>query len=428
MVSAPRQIAARLLAVGGGSPEFLEARVDSDPAVAGLRPEDRRLVRELVFGVTRWRLSLDWLIARKTEGRPQHPTVELLLRLGLYQIHFLDRIPGFAAVNETVEMARDLGQSRRTGFINAVLRGHLREQAAIWEEFVALRAIDPATAWSHPRWLVDRWSRELPPEALQQLLEWNNTPASTFARANRLVPEGSQLPELWAAEGVAFEPVERDWIPDGLAYELGSHPPLATLPSFQQGAFYTQDPSTLLAVHELQALPGERILDACAAPGGKTGYIAQTMNNEGVLVARDAAGDRLERLVENCTRLAVRCVEPTALDVPLAPESFDRILVDAPCSNTGVLRRRVELRWRLRESELERLVADQWAILRELAPALKPGGTLVYSTCSLELEENELQAETFAREQPGFTLLRTRQLHPVYDAVDGAFVAVFRRA
>ena len=152
------------------------------------------------------------------------------------------------------------------------------------------------------------------------------------------------------------------------------------------------------------------------------------MNNEGVLVARDAAGDRLERLVENCTRLAVRCVEPTALDVPLAPESFDRILVDAPCSNTGVLRRRVELRWRLRESELERLVADQWAILRELAPALKPGGTLVYSTCSLELEENELQAETFAREQPGFTLLRTRQLHPVYDAVDGAFVAVFRRA
>jgi 16S rRNA (cytosine967-C5)-methyltransferase len=428
MVSAPRQIAARLLAVGGGSPEFLESRLDSDPAVAGLRPEDRRLVRELVFGVTRWRLSLDWLIARKTEGRPQHPTVELLLRLGLYQIHFLDRIPGFAAVNETVEMARDLGQSRRTGFINAVLRSHLREQAAIWEEFVALRATDPATAWSHPRWLVDRWSQGLPPEALQQLLEWNNTPAATFARANRLVPEGNQLPELWAAEGVAFEPAERDWIPDGLAFELGSHPPLATLPSFQKGGFYAQDPSTLLAVHELKAQPGERVLDACAAPGGKTGYIAQTMGNEGVLVARDATGDRLERLVENCTRLAVRCVEPTALDAPLAPESFDRILVDAPCSNTGVLRRRVELRWRLRESELERLVADQWAILREVAPALKPGGTLVYSTCSLEPEENELQAETFARENPGFTLLRTRQLHPVYDAVDGAFVAVFRRA
>ncbi len=427
MVSAPRQIAARLLAVGGGSPDFLEVRLDSDPAVAGLRAEDRRLVRELVFGVTRWRLSLDWLIARKTEGRPQHPTVELLLRLGLYQIHFLDRIPDFAAVNETVEMARDLGQSRRTGFINAVLRSHLREQAAIWDEYVALRQTDPATGWSHPRWLVDRWSRELPPEALQQLLEWNNTPASTFARANYLVPEGRQLPELWAGERVEAEPVERDWIPDGVAFELGSHPSLATLPSFQRGGFYVQDPSTLLAVHELQARPGERVLDACAAPGGKTGYMAQMMENEGVIVARDAVGERLERLVENCARLGVRCVEPMDLEAPLPPDSFDRILVDAPCSNTGVLRRRIELRWRLRESELDRLIADQWALLRQVAPSLKPGGTLVYSTCSLESEENAAQAATFVRENPEFTLLRSRQLHPVYDAVDGAFVAVFRR-
>ncbi len=427
MVSAPRQIAARLLAVGGGSPDFLEVRLDSDPAVAGLRAEDRRLVRELVFGVTRWRLSLDWLIARKTEGRPQHPTVELLLRLGLYQIHFLDRIPDFAAVNETVEMARDLGQSRRTGFINAVLRSHLREQAAIWDEYVALRLTDPATGWSHPRWLVDRWSRELPPEALQQLLEWNNTPASTFARANYLVPEGRQLPELWAGERVEAEPVERDWIPDGVAFELGSHPSLATLPSFQRGGFYVQDPSTLLAVHELQARPGERVLDACAAPGGKTGYMAQMMENEGVIVARDSVGERLERLVENCARLGVRCVEPMDLEAPLPPDSFDRILVDAPCSNTGVLRRRIELRWRLRESELDRLIADQWALLRQVAPSLKPGGTLVYSTCSLESEENAAQAATFVRENPEFTLLRSRQLHPVYDAVDGAFVAVFRR-
>ena len=427
MVSAPRQIAAHLLSGADGSSEFLESRLDSEPSVQNLKPEDRRLLRELVFGVIRWRMTLDWLIARKTDGRPQHPTVQLLLRLGLYQIHFLDRIPGFAAVNETVELAKQLGLFRRTGFINAVLRSHLREQAALRDELRALRRTDPATAWSHPHWLVERWMRQNDPESVQRLLEWNNTPPSTFARINFLAPDADRVVEEWREEGVEAEPVDHPWIPPGLAYALRSHPSLADLKSFQRGGFYVQDPSTLLSVHELDAQPGERILDACAAPGGKTTLIAQAMENQGTIVARDLSGDRLDRLRENCNRLGVRCVEPTDVSVPLAEASFDRILVDAPCSNTGVLRRRIELRWRLRESELARLVAEQRSILEQVAPALKPGGTLVYSTCSLEPEENLDQATAFEAAHPEFQLLGSRQLHPVTDGTDGAFVAVFRR-
>ena len=427
MVSAPRQIAARLLASPFGPADFLEHRLESDPAVRALPSNDRRLVQELLFGVTRWRMTLDWLIARKTDGRTQPPVLQHLLRLGLYQLYFLDRIPGFAAVNETVELARELGFSRSTGFINAVLRSHLREHAALSQELLALRHTDPATGWSHPQWLVDRWSRTLDAESLQKLLGWNNSPPHTFARANLLLTTADALSADWKSEGVGANRIQQDWIPEGLMFEIGEHPPLASLPSFQKGGFYLQDPSTLLAVHELGARPGETILDACAAPGGKTAYIAQQLGNQGRIVARDTAGDRLERLVENCARLGIRCVEHVDLSAPLAPESFDRILIDAPCSNTGVLRRRVELRWRLRDSELVRLAAEQRTLLEETAPLLKPGGTLVYSTCSLEPEENIAQATAFATSHPEFSLLRTRQLHPVIDGVDGAFVAVFER-
>jgi 16S rRNA (cytosine967-C5)-methyltransferase len=217
-----------------------------------------------------------------------------------------------------------------------------------------------------------------------------------------------------------------DWLDAQIVFRLESHPPLANLRSFKDGLFYVQDPSTLLAVHVLDPQPGESVLDLCAAPGGKTTYIAQRMQNRGRIIAQDIQPDRLELIRENCSRLGVTCVEasiaPSGI-IANPAKKFDRILVDAPCSNTGVMRRRVDLRWRIRPEEIERLRAGQLDLLRQAAPRLKPGGTLVYSTCSLEPEENAEVMKQFLAEHSQFKMVNERELLPVVDGVDGAYVA-----
>jgi len=201
------------------------------------------------------------------------------------------------------------------------------------------------------------------------------------------------------------------------------------LPSFKDGWFYVQDPSTLLAVRELGAKPGESVLDLCAAPGGKTAFIAELMENRGRITAQDREPDRLELIRENCARLGVTCVEASIAPMGIIAKPskrFDRVLVDAPCSNTGVMRRRVDLRWRIRPEEIERLSTAQLELLRQAAPRVKPGGILVYSTCSLEPEENGAVVKQFLAEHPDFTLEQERELTPFADGVDGAYVARLR--
>ena len=448
----PREIAAGVLARRRAGEEFTETLLERALAVAGLSSADRGLCHELVFGVVRWQATLDWLIAQKTQGRPQKPGLQDLLRLGLYQIFWLDRIPDHAAVHETVEMAKRAGFGPQSGFVNAVLRGFLRESAATKAlltllrggeenpkpEDSSLKTLDArlAIGWSQPEWLVARWHARWGEDRLRSLLEWNNAPAKVYARVNTLRTDAGQLVEQWRAENVDYDFLTRDWTGENLVFELKSHPPLTTLESFRQGGFYIQDPGTLLAVRELDPRPGETVLDLCAAPGGKTMFMAQLMNNEGLITACDLAEARLKLVRENCTRLGITCVDvrgveevvedgPTgsrcaALD---AQPHFDRILVDAPCSNTGVLRRRVDLRWRIQPEEINRLRTTQLSLLQRAASLLKPGGVLVYSTCSLEPEENCEVVSQFLSGGGGFKLERQRELLPFADGVDGAFVA-----
>jgi 16S rRNA (cytosine967-C5)-methyltransferase len=253
-------------------------------------------------------------------------------------------------------------------------------------------------------------------------LEWNNTPPKTFARVNTLKTDAAKLIERWREENVEYDFVTRDWTGENLAFELKSHPPLNSLGSFRAGWFYIQDPSTLLAPVLLGAQPGETILDLCAAPGGKTTFIAQQMNNDGKIIAHDSFTDRLKLIRENCARLGVTCAAVTAT-FNFQPSTFDRILVDAPCSNTGVLRRRVDLRWLIQPTEIERLRATQLDLLKRAATVLKPGGIVIYSTCSLEPEENSEVVKEFLREHKNFKLESERQLLPFADNVDGAYVA-----
>jgi len=408
--------------------EFVEDLLETALAGARFSSADRGLCQEIVYGIVRRQATLDWLIARKTDGREQRFALQNLLRLGLYQIFCLDKIPPHAAVHETVELAKQSGLGQQAGFVNAILRGYLREFDETKKLLAGLKASDPAAGFSHPQWLVEKWQKCFGGEKTAQLLEWNNTPPKTFARVNILKIDAGKLIEKWREENVEYDFVRRDWLEENLVFELKSHPPLASLASFRDGWFYLQDPSTLLAACKLAARPGETILDLCAAPGGKTIFIAQQMNNAGKIVAGDISKERLKLVRANCQRLGVTCVE-TISNSQLAVRSsqFDRILVDAPCSNTGVLRRRVDLRWRISPEEISRLQKAQLELLRPAATKLKSGGVLIYSTCSLEPEENSEVVKEFLREHENFKLENERELLPFADNVDGAYVARLKK-
>ena len=418
----PRQIAARLLARAGEDGEFIESSIDRDLAESGLERADRALCQNLVYGVVRWRRTLDWLIARKATRPPTKPALAAVLRLGLYQMFWLDRVPDHAAVNDAVELAKEMGARNQAGFVNATLRSCGRERAEIEKLLAGLKTEQPALGFSHPDWLCERWQARWGADETAKLLEWDNLPAPAFARLNALKTDAATLEQAWAKEGLEWMEIQRDWTGRARIYQLSFLPSAGQLASFRNGWFYVQDPSTLLAVHQLAPKPGETILDMCAAPGGKTFFAAQLMENRGRIVARDGHESRLSLLRENRERLGTGCVEIN----PAGPEPsrFDGILVDAPCSNTGVLRRRVEARWRVQPAEIERLGRAQAGLLRQAAPLLKKGGRLVYSTCSLETDENENVVQNFLGEFPEFKCLTERTLLPFRDQTDGAFVAV----
>ena len=425
----PREIALSLLQRGAGG-DFIEDLFDAALAQSRFSPADRHLCQALVYGIIRWQSTLDWLIGRKTAGRVQKPKLQHLLQLGLYQIFWLDRIPNHAAVHETVELAKRSGYPAQAGFINAVLRGYLREFDATKRQLAELKTTQPHLGYSHPEWLAARWQQRWGAERAGQLMEWNNTPPRTFARINTLKADPGKLLAQWRDENVEYDFFRRDWIEENLVFELKSHPPLNRLESFQQGGFYAQDPSTLLAVRELDPQPGETVLDLCAAPGGKLTAIAQLMRNEGRLFAHETAPDRLRLIDLNCVRLGVTCVQSLPLSglTPAALPVFDRILIDAPCSNTGVMRRRVDLRWRLRLEEIARLRLTQLDLLRQAAALLKHGGRLVYSTCSLEPEENSAVIRDFLSQRADYRLERERELLPFVEGVDGTYVARLKAA
>lgn len=421
----PRQIAAEVLIEGARSEEYVETRLDKRLSEAGVGKADRGLCQQLVYGVLRWERTLDWLIQRKCPRPPEKPLVSVLLRLGLFQMFWLDRIPDHASVNESVEMAKNMGLRSQAGFVNAILRGYAREREQTKALLAALKVERPGLGSSHPDWLCDRWLTRWGAAQMGRLLEWNNTPAPIFARVNTLKTTSAQITQAWTGEGVSWSEVARDWFPGGLVYELQSHPSLADLPSFREGHFYVQDPSTLLSVFELDPKPGQSILDLCAAPGGKTTFAAQLMGNQGRILACDKDTSRLGLLRENCARLGVTCVDPVDTSERIVPDlKFDAALVDAPCSNTGVLRRRIEARWRLTPEEMQELAQFQASLLAAAASQVRPGGKLVYSTCSIETEENEQVVSQFLEENKGWRLLRQRTLLPFQDEVDGAFVAV----
>ena len=377
---------------------------------AQLAVPDRAFAFELFYGVLRNLALLDFWISCL---RPSKLDAEVrdVLRLGLYQLFRLGTAE-HAAVNESVELARP----RARPVINGILRTATRQR----EELQQRARLQPLSVKeSHPEFLVSRWQKRLGTEAAAALCRWNNQPAPIYARVNELLIDREQFVHRYSGAQSC------DKWPGFVVF--------TTVPSeaLQRGHCYIQDPSTIMACRLLDPQPGEKILDACAAPGGKTTYLAQLMGNKGSILACDRHAQRAETLEENIKRLQVEIVQVVQHDwreqrSPRELEAmgpFDRILIDVPCTNTGVMRRRVDVRWRLQREDFQRMQAQQLDIGRGVARLLKPGGVLVYSTCSLEPEENESVVERLASELPRARIVEKQSLLPFVDGCDGAFAA-----
>ena len=413
-----RELALNLLNDWQKSRQLADELLELALASTTLQGPDRAFVTELFYGCLRRKFSLEFLITQLANKPPQ-PVVANILQLGLYQLFFL-KTPAHAAVNETVALAKTQAHTSEPKFVNAILRRAEREHDALQARLDSTRESAPWIYYSHPQWLWERWMARLGRESAAALCEWNNQPPPLYIRINTL--KTSTKPADIDAEPTSHP----------LCWRVVNASGLFQGKSFTSGEFYVQDPSTLTAVDVLDPQPGESVLDMCAAPGGKTTYLAQKMQNRGRIIAADLSSSRLALVGENCRRLGVTIVATLAcagthLDRCLRGEEFDRVLVDAPCSNTGVLRRRADLRWRIEEREISRLATLQEKLLVSAAPFTKSQGILVYSTCSLEEEENQRVIERFGRSHPEFALETTQSIFPPRDGMDGAFVARFRK-
>ncbi|TFH18372.1 MAG: 16S rRNA (cytosine(967)-C(5))-methyltransferase RsmB [Lentisphaerales bacterium] len=391
-----------------------------DPVAA-----DRAFVTEMVYGVVKGRRTLEWIAARCSRRQPDPATLPFLM-IGLCQTWFMSNVEEYAAVNETVTAAKAVLGDARGGFVNAVLRRALREKALIERELVAASL---GVRESHPDLLVDRWVSTKGLRQATRLCRWNNERPRTVIRINLLRTDmGSFRSELeqhdMAVVPHPFAPERCIVLPPGVRVE--------DVPGYAEGLFCVQDPSTLAPVQMLDPQPGETVLDACAAPGGKAIFIGELMQGKGALVAMDLVDGRLDLLRKNRDRarmdfMEIRRGNAGAASRLLGGRTFDAILADVPCTNTGTLRRRAEARWRFSAKRLSDLMDTQRSILDGLAALLRPGGRIVYSTCSLEREENEKQVTSWIRKRPDFSIVRESLLFPPDTDTDGGYSALLRR-
>lgn len=411
---------------------------------------DRRFITELVCGVVRRQMALTELL-RPAISRPWdriEPELVTLLWLGTYQLAYLDRVPVFAAIHETVEIARSIGQLRWTGFANGILRTisrvvdpetvehpatntlplssgrYRRLQADVFPDPVTDLPNYVALAFSLPNWLVDRWAQQFSPEQLLSIAEAVNSSPALHVRVNRRKISVQELQQHWETAGVHAELVEgRD------ALRLFDAGTIEELPGYAEGWFAPQDLTAMQAAVRLAADPDERVWDMCAAPGTKTCHLAELRDDHGSLLATDIHSERLafvdtgaERLGLTSIRTAV--ISPDMSDLPSGP--FDAILVDAPCSNTGVLHRRPEARWRLIPEDLVELPQIQRDLLSAAIQRLSPNGRVLYSTCSIERDENQSVVAAVMAWHP-YMQLRHEEIFLPGPQGDGGYQALLQR-
>jgi 16S rRNA (cytosine967-C5)-methyltransferase len=442
-LSPARRCAYRVLRRVSSEDAFADRAFTGESERYELTPRDRAFAQQLVYGTLQRRATLDYVLTALS-ARPVgsiDPPLRDTLRLGLFQLLYLGGVPDHAAVEQTVELAKlERGGGHR--FANAVMRRATREAQGLVAELTADSPADAAVLHSHPEWLVRMWWDALGPDAALQLLERDNEAPESAVRANELVITRDELRELLAELEVESRPVED--LPEGLVLDTPFDVHGSLL--FEAGALTPQSRASMLVARVLAPQPGETVLDLCAAPGVKSTHIAALMRGRGRLVAVERNAGRCDSLQSNCRRMGahwvdVRC-EDAAQFVGEHEGGYDRVLLDPPCSDLGTLQARPDARWRKEPDQVRALARIQEGLIESAARHVRPGGTLVYSTCTISPTENEEQVHNFLARHPDFEaddlaagmpefrhprIPRFLQLLPHVQGTDGFFIARLRR-
>ena len=404
-----------------------------------LDPRDRGLITEIVYGSVKYRGKLDYVLNQfaKTKVKKMDHWTRNNLRMALYQIMFLDKVPDSAAVDESVKLAKKYGRSDK--FVNAVLRNYLRGKDTMqWPDKTKQPVEYLCVEYSFPQWMVERFVRQYGMTDTEKLLQYYNQPAPLWIRTNTLKISREALKTQLEQEGIVVS--ESRYTPEGL--QIHSAVNLHQLKAFQQGLFTVQDESSMLVALAAEPDKDMRILDVCSAPGGKSTHMAQLMKNTGSIYACDIHKHRLELIEENCKRLGITNIKTVEQDGTVLTrrwqEPFDVIVCDVPCSGLGVLGRRADARWSKESEDIAGLCGIQKRILEEAAQLVVPGGTLIYSTCTITPEENQDMVEQFLARHPEYEADNTItdcwlnmdketngyvQFLPFIDDMDGFFIA-----
>ena len=419
LFKSPRQLAfIALRDVHKGA--YADIALDRVLQKANLPDSDRRLVTELVYGCTRRQRTLDALIDQlgKKKSHQQPKDLRTILHLGLYQLQYQERIPESAAVNTTVQLARENGFSGLTGFVNGLLRqyvrlekkedGRIKNEESFLSSFLSEKFSDPierlGILYSFPDWIIQVWVEQFGLAETEQLCLWMNKTPTIDLRINPLRTSLEEVEAALTSADVAFQRVPH--LPQALRL-MSNAGPIQNLPGYDEGWWTVQDSSAQLVSHLLDPQPGEVVIDACAAPGGKTTHIAELMRDEGKILACDRTPSRLVKLQKNAQRLKLKSIEISTGDsrnMPQLENTAHRVLLDAPCSGLGTLHRHADARWRQTPESVEELSVLQKELLAHSSTFVKQDGVLVYSTCTLHPKENENVVSSFLADNPSWEI------------------------
>lgn len=446
-VDAAREAALKVLFEVNEKGAYSNIALNRQLEASGLKGVDRAFATELVYGVLKWKLALDHVIERFSSIKLKKisPWIINILRLGVYQLLYTAKVPESAACNESVKLAAKHGHKAASGFVNALLRNVARNRNGLEPaEGITDRVRYLSVKYSHPEWMVRKFTGLFGDEFTEGLLKADNEVPEFTVRVNGLRTSAGELTRELEAEGVEAAPGKYL----GEALILRNPSAVARLETFKRGLFQVQDESSMLAARVLDPKPGESVLDACSAPGGKTTHIAQLMQNKGTILARDIFEHKIKLVEDAAARLGIGVIRTEVYDSSLPDGAnagkFDRVLLDAPCTGLGIMRRKPEIRW-AREIEDEKdITALQLKLIKAVSPSLKPGGIMVYSTCTILPGENRELVLEFLKEDGDFSLdditpyLPEKlkgyveeegmlQLYPNRDGIDGFFIARLKR-
>lgn len=433
VVKNARKIALDILVDVESSKSYSNIKINKALKDHQLVGQDKNFVLKLVYGVLENKILLDYYIRKMSSIRLKKIDHRILnvLRLSVFQIMFLDKIPESAAVNEAVNMTKKINV-KTTGFVNGILRSFIREKDSIkLPDRNKEKTLYYSVKYSYPEWIIERWLKEYEEDFLEKILIANNEVPALTLRVNTIKTDRDSLIKNLEDAGVKVSASKL--VDEGIVVEDISSSRIDELDAFKKGLFFVQDEGSMIVAKRLDVSPGMKVIDVCSAPGGKTTHIAQLMNNTGEIVAFDIHAHKMNKINENATRLGVTIIDAKQQDAAIINESLinsaDRVLVDAPCTGFGIIRRKPEIKFNRLEEDIDTLATLQYSILNTSSQYVKVDGILLYSTCSIDKAEDEDIIHKFLEEHPEFSLVENgmEKLFPHIDGTDGFFIAKMKK-